>query len=536
MDDASIGPSSPDRRWALGGEAFAVLILVPALWFSAWAFGAAGGNTGYGVWAAVGLVACAVICLGSLARTDPVGYASIAGPVLVSGAIVVALEWARMNAAALVTLAFAWLVAWIFFGDRIWPTWSRLVLRRGATPEATFADAYQRLRTHWEHDRATDRGALWEEVQALEVWRTPRTAPIINGLLASLDIGVRESDQVRAPRVRDRLDDEWARFRRDGTTSSKGAAITERPTRGTLLEYLIPELEALVAEVKPDRQRRIAVESARYAYRLAGATDLTIEAALDDAARGRPDVAERDRIGRELAALPRPSGDMAGPAAEAALIAAWRRAVSLSAVLAALVEPMTPVAAADAVYEGSRSLNDAELAELTRLVTGLAGPEAAERAVIIEPDPTLAPTSGRRADDGRPAGPARTDVSVAGLAAVGLAAGIAGSAIREPLWAVYGQVPQAAALDNLVGVVIVALVAVGLLLIGGYRLSPMGILGLYIGSLIASVLVAMLSDPTEAFTFVLLYGVAYALVLVTGAVLLRRGSTRNASGGAPTEA
>src|SRR5215217_8717433 len=74
------------------------------------------------------LVAFGVFCLGDFARTDPVGFASIAGPLIALGLITFLAIPDRVT--DVVVLAGLWVALWLFASPRLWPWWSRNVLRR----------------------------------------------------------------------------------------------------------------------------------------------------------------------------------------------------------------------------------------------------------------------------------------------------------------------------------------------------------------------------------------------------------------------
>jgi len=106
---------------------YGVVALAGVIGFLVGAFAAGQGVPNWLI-ALIGLVLISVICFRQLARRDPVACASILAP-----AYVLALLAIPTEDPASTVLEFAsvgWLLIFILFGRRIWPTWSRVVLRR----------------------------------------------------------------------------------------------------------------------------------------------------------------------------------------------------------------------------------------------------------------------------------------------------------------------------------------------------------------------------------------------------------------------
>jgi hypothetical protein len=78
--------------------------------------------------AVIGLTLIGVICFRQLARRDPVACASILAPAWI--AALLAIPVADPVQSVLEFVSVGWLLVFILFGGRIWPTWSRVVLRR----------------------------------------------------------------------------------------------------------------------------------------------------------------------------------------------------------------------------------------------------------------------------------------------------------------------------------------------------------------------------------------------------------------------
>lgn len=78
--------------------------------------------------ALIGLMIISVICFRQLARRDPAACASILAPAYIAALLAIPSEDPASSVLELASVG--WLLIFILFGRRIWPTWSRVVLRR----------------------------------------------------------------------------------------------------------------------------------------------------------------------------------------------------------------------------------------------------------------------------------------------------------------------------------------------------------------------------------------------------------------------
>lgn len=239
------------------------------------------------------ILAWGILCLGVFARSDPLGFASIVVPPLGVAAAVSAIEIAGGDPAIeVVLIPSVWVLTWSVAGSRLWPAWSRTVLRRYRpdSPEVQLHRSWQELSRMLRSWSTPEQGqAIWTGILALERWQTPRTRRVIDSLFAYWELVTTAGvDAARTERVVRRSGEEWARMWAPPRLRlpKREPDPFDRPTRGTRLEYLFPMIEALLAVATPEQRRRIAVESARLAIRDTGMTDAALEAALDEAARG----------------------------------------------------------------------------------------------------------------------------------------------------------------------------------------------------------------------------------------------------------
>ncbi len=384
-------------------------------------------------------------CFGGLARSDPIGFISLVGPPFALGIVAIAVEFGGGRAATIMLVEGSWVLAWVLAGSRIWPAWSRVVLRRYRTgsPEVELYRSWQELAPLWgAASTAEDRKAVWAGLIALERSETPRTRPAINGLFAMWDLAyVPHPEASRVERVIARMREEGDRLWQPPRVRLPGqkADPFDRPTRGTRLEYLFPGLEALIAIASPEQLRRIAAEFARLALRDAGLADPTLGTALDEAARGKPEPDVRRSIEARLATV-RASRDGLPDADtdDATWTRLAREAIALSVASEALADELSPVAAADIVYEAIRSEHYLERsAEFERLIVDIVGPAAAAKAVVIQPvemasgEPIGPASSGQEEADASVLAPqSRSRDALARLAALGFVAGFAGTIAR----------------------------------------------------------------------------------------------------------
>jgi hypothetical protein len=209
----------------------------------------------------------AVVCLGGVARADPLAFVVIAGIAFVLfGASFI---WPVLNLPAA-----AWLFGWCFLGDNLWRPFNRYVLLRprpwtlAARALGVVDDLWRILRSDYEPEETAIRlRRLHESLAAL---RSEGPAKLVNGVHAALDMlgDMPGWTPERAQRQQARLAEEYRallmpRFSLDRIADQ----ATDRPTAGSRLEYVYPELEALVALANEPVARRIAVGAALWALR-----------------------------------------------------------------------------------------------------------------------------------------------------------------------------------------------------------------------------------------------------------------------------
>jgi hypothetical protein len=505
----------------------------------------------------VGLFGWGFFCLGAFARSDPLGFASIVAPSIVFAAVALAALVTGGKATTMLA-SLAWVLAWTLAGTRIWPWWSRNVLRRyrPGSPEAELFNAWGPLMGLRGSASTTEDGkAVWSKLVGLQQLETKRTRPVIAGLFALWEISMRPgTGSPRRERAVARVREEWVVLwepPRVRLPTRRAQDPIERPTSGTRLEFLFPKLEALIAVASPDQQRQIAAESARLATRDAGLASPALEMALDQAAVGRPDPQVRNEIEARLLVVRERCDELytrhddqdKGEWSELA-----REAIALSAVSEALAGELSPVEVADVVFEAIRSEYD-EKRDLPYegLVAGIVGAVAAARAVEIQP----LVTSSNDTSNQSPTEPTEADISILGLqsrvgggllrlAVVGLGAGLLGTILRQLAWPIYAGLADAYAIDSVVGQMIVALVAYPLIRVWFGRPGFLDVVLLFVASFVSSELVgplfhltsnlvAPLADPawTDFFAhpddvvpYAPFHSLTFAAALIVGSLLL----------------
>ena len=528
-------------RWMGRRTEVDALALIPLVFLALWALSVAilavAGPASRDVSLGLMLV---VITLLSVAGGDRATVATILGPIIVAVIAAILLAVAGSPLAPLtLALAAAWFGVWTFGGDRLWPIWARLVLRRTPRPDQAFVDAYGKVREAFGALAiGADARALWNETIALNEWRSYRTAALIDGRLAWFDLGAREADAARAGRMSARIAEETTAYLAIDPAAPVVDPHPERPTRGTCLEFLFPELEALLAVATPGQQRWMAVEAARFACRREGVLDETLGRAFDDAADGRPDQAARASLDPE----------QSPPPADGAEPAAFRRAIAWSSAWSAMAEPLDPTDAADAIYAAARCQDDADLAALADRLGSVLDEQARDRAPRVEPDPrvlertraAMAAAQERRLE-WSPTSLLPPGLSLGALIILGVAAGVIGTALRVPFWPLIRDLARPSTLDVSLGVILVALVAWALLRIARRRTNASVVVGLFLTSYAAAVLIdplvwagdgllsrlapdfwaAVYADPPTVLPFAPYHGIAFAAMLVGLALVIR---------------
>ena len=513
-----------------------VPLLLLAQWLLAGVLASAFGPAAWTVYTAVALVLLALVMfVGDAERSVPVVV-----PTAVAAVATVVLAGQGSPWAVVVVVAAAvWLGAWFLAWGRLWAVWTRVVLRRRALWEDPFAVAYTAVHAHLHRAASVDDlPAVWAEAVALNEFRSFATAGLIDGTLAEFDLGARESDAGRAERLTARLVDELRAYEALSGRDADRDPHPERPTRGTRLEFLFPELEALLAVATPAQQRRMAVEAARVADQRAGILDDELAAVLDQAADGHPDAEAYARY--EPVAPPEGGDDGDGYRAafgvESARVATWF----------ALADPLDPTDAAEGVYEAARTMDDRELEALVAAAGSALDGASRLRAARIEPSPeALEKVRAKReapAQEWDPATMQRWARSLGEVALLGLVAGAAGTALRVPFDMLLDPLPHSASLENLLGVVLVALAAWAILRAVRRPTGASAVLGLYLASWVAAVILvepievasdallsrlapglwtALYQDPATVLVYAPHHAIAFAAALLGIAMVLR---------------
>src|SRR5579862_2963336 len=460
----------------------------------------------YAAWAQplllVVVVAWLVLCLGGSGRADPLGFLSIAVPLVLILAVATVIP---ADLIALDVVALAWIGVWTFLGGQVWPAWSRSVLRRMRPGSAEFAGhaADARIYRAW-----SDPYAVYHELS--ELWRleTPTTLPVTNGILALWDARAdMRRDKAAFERVAARLREERRRLwiqpiPRLFRWSDPGRS---RPSRSSRLEYRFPRLEALVALGSPSELAQLAAAAAAHATRAAGVGTPELEAALAAAARGEAQVGPLEALKaqmKELRAL-RDAEDPKDFTTEADAERGhrgYRQLQALASAEIALEGDCSPVAVADGIYDAICSSEPQDTAPYEAILERILGPERAAAAVEVAAQPRPAVP----AQDGRLLGPFWTAIAatsgtspgVLGLIVVGLLAGALGTVVRQGLrvfdWD-HGPV------DVAIGVLAVGLIAYAVLRPRMGRAQVLDVLLLFIISSIAQDLLGPAFDFTRGF-------------------------------------
>jgi hypothetical protein len=549
-----------ERARNLATDVF-LLLAYPAV-LAAWVGSAlAVGQTGLLVTTGGALILWPFVCLPGFAARDLIGFASLALPSAGIGLLGIVILAAHGDPSRLLLAGCAWIVMWTVGGRRIWPWWSRTVLRRQrkGSPEGDLLRAWREITPRWRQIRSgSDSIAVWNQILALEAYETDRTRPVITGIFALWDLAHAPSTTPEVfERVNGRLNEEWDRLFelprvRMRWPSSRARNTADRPTRGTWLEYAYPAAEALVAIAPEARLREIATASARRAARAAGVATPGIEAALDQARDGMVDETVRAEIAGLEAAARRRRDELAGTAAAdrtaddgAHPWQASRIALALNAVSEAIAPTLTRVTAANAVSEAIRSVTEASAeARYVELIRGIIGPEAAARATRV--------SNPRGSDRGNERAEAGTIPSIIGLEATSLrglgrlallaaASGLVGTVAQQASWQTVARLPHPAAIDGLLGVILVGMIAHAFVRAWLGRPPFLDVVAIYVAAGVSSMLVRPLFDVVSAFAVPLLgdswgtffadpenvapfapfRAVTFAVALVVGALLLR---------------
>jgi hypothetical protein len=203
----------------------------------------------------------------------------------------------------------------------------------------------------------------------------------------------------------------------------------------------------------------------------------------------------------------------------------------------ALAEDLDPTGAAEGIYEAVRPMNDQELDAFVATAGLMLDEAARSRVVQIEPDP--APLAKLRAErtTNQPSAESLREIVV-----LGILAGALGTGLRVPFAPLLDPLPQSGSLDNLLGTVLVALVAWLILRVRRRPPSAGVVFGLYLASWAATTLLveplemasdwllsrlapdlwsALYRDPATVLPFAPHHAIAFAAALLGLAVLLR---------------
>jgi hypothetical protein len=542
---------------ALGADIVYLLAYPAAL--AAWVGSAlVVGQAGYSLTIGAALMIWPLVFLPGFASRDLVGFASLAWPSAVLGLLGIGILAMGGDPSPLLLAGAAWIVLWTIGGRRIWPWWSRTVLRRHrpGSPEARLLEAWRQITPRWRKIRTSaDSAAIWNELLALRELETERTRPVITGIFALWDLAHTRSGQA-FERANSRLNQEWDRLFeqprvRVGLPGSRQQDVVERPTRATWLEYAYPAAESILAVATETQLRQIATASARRAVRGAGVATDRIELALDQAREGTTDVDLQAEIGRLAEAARRRRDELAQTSAgggehadiESATVE-WRAAIAVDAVSEAIAADFTPIRAANAVSQAIRSENDgAAEARYIELIRAVVGPGAAMRATDIPTPFQRHGTVTAATDEAFPSVLGSAGSSVGGLTRLVLiaaAAGLVGTLVQQAAWQLVSGLSSAISIDGLLGVVLVAVIAHALVWMWLERPGFLDVVAFYIASGLSATLASPISDLTGVLTAPLggdasstlvldslallgpVRAIAFALAMVIAALLLRQ--------------
>ena len=449
-----------------------------------------------------------VTCLGAFARPDPLGYLSIAVPLLVLLVLVVVVPLASLP---FVFIALAWIAIWTVLGTRIWPAWSLTVLRRMRPGSAEFEvhAADVRIYKAW-----SNLPEVFRELNELWHLETPTTLPVTNGIYAMWDATIDpRHDRAALARVGARLREERDRLwiQPVPRVLSWNDAAGARPSRSTRLEYRFPRLEALVALGSREELARMVSATAEHATQVAGVWTPELGAALARAARGDPQSGPLEEVRTRLEEL-RARRRLALEAASEPGNYSRRLFEQVSALSSAEyaldVEDQSAASVADAIYEAIHTTDPDDPEAYEAILTAILGPVRSEQAIEVQPKSRRGEPGGNATAD-RGLGPfwsaiaaaSGTRRSLIGLVAVGLLAGALGTVIRQGFrifdWD-FGDV------DRTIGVLAIALVSYLLLRRSMGRSQGFDLLVLLIISMIAQALFNPAYDLSRALLFPLI--------------------------------
>jgi hypothetical protein len=450
-------PDRPNRRsWLALGIVFIGLLAYFALLATVDRTLATGIS---GLAMAISFVAILPACFGGLYRRDRALFASIAVPVVVGAGAIVVLGWTGGPLMVAAGPVLGWLGLWLAAPWWIEPHWSRIVLRRPPDPEDGFGAAWRAFRRRL--DEAAPPDELWSRLITMSTGASERMIPLINTWFCLFDVGVRSDDEARADRLGDRRQELLTRYNTGCREPGQPWPNPDRPTEGTRLELLFPELEALVAAATPEEQQRLADAAARSASRRAGldpdavasavtasGDDGTVESVLDDLAK---------TIGAVLEDKPVPG----------------LRHCAVASAFWATSEPFEPRDAGEAVYQSARTCNDDQLSDLATTLRAIPDPDRLAAASVVAVDQDALERRRRQlaAECAPNAHLIPTDLPLAATAAIAAVAGLGSVVIRTVAYPLYTDLVQAPFVIGFVIGWVAASVIAWLLLAGfGHRM------------------------------------------------------------------
>jgi hypothetical protein len=401
-------------------------------------------------------------------------------------------------------------------------------LRLPPDPDAAFRDAWRGYRRRVAGGADSDE--LWPLLQAMSELATERMDPLVNTWYCLLSLGPRADDEARGRRVFDRQV-ELVRWYNDRGAAARGPLPNPaRPTEGSRLELLFPELEALLAVATASERIAMAESAAHLVCGLAGLDVRAVEAAFATEAEdpGRPDAASTPGASVD-------PGDGDDPAAR------YRRELALASVAAGRGASESVADASLAMYYAACACDGAELAALESQLRDLVAPERLASATEVTVDKGVVSEARRPQDRLVP-----LDMPLALVAWVGFLAGAGGTIIRAATWTVFlDTVPLGEAIAPIVGFAATCLIAWLLLRGFGHRLRPSNAIDLILAGVVATAIGEAISNPTSTLVrtvapgfwesvfahrtnvmpYAPVYGVAMLVVLVGTALYTRRSSS-----------
>ena len=265
------------------GLILAALVLI-------WVVGHYAGSAGPYLLGDVAALAWLFLCVGGLARQDPVAYASIAVPPLISSVVSLLLWVAGGDGSVPALFGPAWIFVWSVFSARLWPKWQTLVLRRWrpGTPEAAFQSAFGDFRSAWKSvNQPGGRAALSSALDKVSAASTERTRAIADATVGITELAFMDSvPPAVIAHARRCSQDAWQEAWRSPTIRIPLISrLQDTPdplaASESVLGVMFPRLDRIFRAASLDDQRRMTSETLRLVAHDAGLDGDDVQEALD---------------------------------------------------------------------------------------------------------------------------------------------------------------------------------------------------------------------------------------------------------------